>query len=115
MTTTTDGVAVGCAGILTAEERTRQDEQDDSIFYSYPRFVQYVDEGFCHRLQGRQAIVLIAEWIVLHIVWLCDPPGFGKNLCTLTASLTVVLCLTTTSCNNNLQRGFPPCLHIVFS
>ncbi|CAD7700590.1 unnamed protein product [Ostreobium quekettii] len=43
---------IDLGGVLTAEERTRQDEQNDSIFYSRPRLVRYVDEGFCNRLKG---------------------------------------------------------------
>ena len=36
--------------LLEGKERTKLDASDDSLFYSVPRFVTHVDEGFIHRL-----------------------------------------------------------------
>ncbi|MCU0547104.1 MAG: class I SAM-dependent methyltransferase [Oscillatoriaceae cyanobacterium Prado104] len=36
--------------LLTADKRTKLDDTDDNLFYSYPRFVTHVDEGFIQQL-----------------------------------------------------------------
>ncbi|HBB35229.1 MAG TPA: SAM-dependent methyltransferase [Cyanobacteria bacterium UBA8803] len=36
--------------LLRPEQRTKLDETDDTLFYSFPRFVTHVDEGFIDRL-----------------------------------------------------------------
>ena len=36
--------------LLEAKQRTKLDPSDDSLFYSLPRFVTHVDEGFIDRL-----------------------------------------------------------------
>lgn len=36
--------------VLRPIERTKLDETDDALFYSYPRFVTHVDEGFIEQL-----------------------------------------------------------------
>ncbi|OCR02176.1 methyltransferase type 11 [Oscillatoriales cyanobacterium USR001] len=36
--------------LLQANQRTKLDDTDDSLFYSYPRFVTHVDEGFIEQL-----------------------------------------------------------------
>ena len=36
--------------ILTRSQRTKEDNFDDSIFYSQPRFVNHLDNGFRSRL-----------------------------------------------------------------
>jgi hypothetical protein len=35
---------------LDPNERTKLDDNDDNLFYTYPRFVTHVDEGFIHQL-----------------------------------------------------------------
>ncbi len=37
--------------ILRQEERTKLDQEEDSLFYSYPRFVTHVDDGFIQQLK----------------------------------------------------------------
>ncbi|NES05076.1 MAG: class I SAM-dependent methyltransferase [Okeania sp. SIO2F4] len=36
--------------LLQAKQRTKLDDSDDSLFYSFPRFVTHVDEGFIDQL-----------------------------------------------------------------
>lgn len=36
--------------LLSPEQRTKLDATDDNLFYSYPRFVTHVDEGFIQQL-----------------------------------------------------------------
>ncbi|MEB3341538.1 methyltransferase domain-containing protein [Okeania sp.] len=36
--------------LLQANQRTKLDDSDDRLFYSFPRFVTHVDEGFIDRL-----------------------------------------------------------------
>ena len=36
--------------LLEAKQRTKLDNSDDSLFYSIPRFVTHVDEGFIDQL-----------------------------------------------------------------
>ncbi|MGB3513515.1 MAG: methyltransferase domain-containing protein [Microcoleaceae cyanobacterium] len=36
--------------LLQANQRTKLDDSDDNLFYSYPRFVTHVDEGFIDQL-----------------------------------------------------------------
>lgn len=36
--------------LLQPTQRTKLDESDDRLFYSYPRFVTHVDDGFIHQL-----------------------------------------------------------------
>ncbi|NES77623.1 MULTISPECIES: class I SAM-dependent methyltransferase [unclassified Okeania] len=36
--------------LLQANQRTKLDDSDDRLFYSYPRFVTHVDEGFIDQL-----------------------------------------------------------------
>lgn len=36
--------------LLQANQRTKLDDTDDNLFYSYPRFVTHVDEGFIDQL-----------------------------------------------------------------
>ena len=36
--------------LLPADKRTKLDDTDDLLFYSYPRFVTHVDEGFIQQL-----------------------------------------------------------------
>ena len=36
--------------LLPASQRTKLDDTDDLLFYSYPRFVTHVDEGFIQQL-----------------------------------------------------------------
>lgn len=36
--------------LLRPEQRTKLDDTDDTLFYSFPRFVTHVDEGFIDRL-----------------------------------------------------------------
>ncbi len=36
--------------LLQANQRTKLDDSDDSLFYSFPRFVTHVDEGFIDQL-----------------------------------------------------------------
>jgi SAM-dependent methyltransferase len=36
--------------LLNPDQRTKLDDQDDSLFYDYPRFVTHVDDGFIQRL-----------------------------------------------------------------
>ncbi|MDJ0556858.1 MAG: class I SAM-dependent methyltransferase [Microcoleaceae cyanobacterium MO_207.B10] len=36
--------------LFQANQRTKLDDSDDSLFYSYPRFVTHVDEGFIDQL-----------------------------------------------------------------
>jgi SAM-dependent methyltransferase len=38
--------------LLQPPERTKLDDTDDTLFYSYPRFVTHVDEGFIQQLTG---------------------------------------------------------------
>jgi hypothetical protein len=35
---------------LRPNQRTKLDAADDKLFYSYPRFVTHVDEGFIQQL-----------------------------------------------------------------
>jgi|JI9StandDraft_1071089.scaffolds.fasta_scaffold07781_2 SAM-dependent methyltransferase len=36
--------------LLASEQRTKLDQTEDTLFYSYPRFVTHVDEGFIQQL-----------------------------------------------------------------
>jgi len=36
--------------LLPADKRTKLDDTDDNLFYSYPRFVTHVDDGFIQQL-----------------------------------------------------------------
>lgn len=58
--------------LLQAEDRTKLDSGDDSLFYSVPRFVTHVDEGFIdqltnlyrERLQPNTRILdLMSSWV----------------------------------------------------
>ncbi len=58
--------------ILTDYERTKEDNNDDSLFYSQPRFVNHLDESFRNRLtnlyrekipEGSVLLDLMSSWI----------------------------------------------------
>lgn len=58
--------------LLQAQDRTKLDETEDSQFYSYPRFVTHVDQGFIdqltnlyrERLQPHTRILdLMSSWV----------------------------------------------------
>ncbi|MDB9484000.1 SAM-dependent methyltransferase, partial [Dolichospermum circinale CS-537/05] len=36
--------------LLQPNQRIKLDDSDDQLFYSYPRFVTHVDEGFIQQL-----------------------------------------------------------------
>ncbi len=36
--------------MLDPQQRVKLDESDDALFYSFPRFVTHVDEGFIQQL-----------------------------------------------------------------
>lgn len=58
--------------LLTAADRTKLDDSDDSLFYNFPRFVTHVDDNFIHqltelyrqRLQPHTRILdLMSSWV----------------------------------------------------
>jgi SAM-dependent methyltransferase len=58
--------------LLRPEQRTKLDPTEDSLFYSFPRFVTHVDDGFIEqltnlyrdRLQGNTRILdLMSSWV----------------------------------------------------
>lgn len=61
--------------LLTPEERRRIDEQNDALFYSVPRFIQYVDENFRQELTTWYSTILQEGWSVLD---LCS--GYDSHL-----------------------------------
>lgn len=58
--------------LLQSEQRTKLDQNDDTLFYSFPRFVTHVDEGFIQqltdlyrdRLQPQTRVLdLMSSWV----------------------------------------------------
>lgn len=58
--------------LLQPTQRTKLDESDDHLFYSFPRFVTHVDEGFIQQLTdlyrqrlqpGTRILDLMSSWV----------------------------------------------------
>ena len=58
--------------LLQPHQRTKLDQTEDLLFYSYPRFVTHVDEGFIQRLTqlyrdrlqpGSRILDLMSSWV----------------------------------------------------
>ncbi len=58
--------------LLQSDQRTKLDQTDDTLFYSFPRFVTHVDEGFIqqltdlyrNRLQPQTRVLdLMSSWV----------------------------------------------------
>lgn len=63
--------------ILNDYQRLRQNEQDDSIFYSQPRFVYHLDSNFRKRLERYYRNNIIPESIILDFMssWVSHLPS----------------------------------------
>eukprot|EP00210_Caulerpa_lentillifera_P000705 g682.t1 len=53
--------------LLTPKERRRIDEQNDALFYSVPRFIQYTDDDFSEELRSWYGSILQEGWSVLDL------------------------------------------------
>ncbi len=62
--------------ILTDFQRTKQDNNDDSLFYAQPRFVHHLDEGFRTRLTKFYKQLIPCESVVLDLMssWVSHLP-----------------------------------------
>ncbi|MBW4656264.1 MAG: class I SAM-dependent methyltransferase [Kaiparowitsia implicata GSE-PSE-MK54-09C] len=58
--------------LLDSRQRVKLDESDDTLFYSYPRFVNHVDEGFIQQLTdlyrerlqpGMRLFDMMSSWV----------------------------------------------------
>ena len=77
--------------LLTSNQRSKEDTQDDSIFYSQPRFTYHLDDGFRIRLEELYQLYIPENSIVLDLMssWVSHLPttirykrviGHGMNL-----------------------------------
>ena len=77
--------------ILTSTQRSKEDTQDDSIFYSHPRFTYHLDDRFRIRLEELYQLYIPENSIVLDLMssWVSHLPttirykrviGHGMNL-----------------------------------
>ena len=63
--------------LLQANQRTKLDDSDDSLFYSFPRFVTHVDEGFIDQLTNLYRDRLKPNTRILDMMssWVSHLPG----------------------------------------
>ena len=63
--------------VLTKEQRTKQDETDDRVFYQYPRLVTHVDDTFIGKVTElyRQRIPPYGTVLDLGSSWISHLPG----------------------------------------
>ena len=63
--------------VLNNQQRVKQDESNDELFYSMPRFVQHLDGGFRKELTNLYSDRIEADSIILDLMssWVSHLPA----------------------------------------
>ena len=66
--------------LLTDRQRTKEDHDDDSLFYSQPRFAYHLDEAFRSRLSKLYSDYILDDSVVLDLMssWVSHLPNNKK-------------------------------------